>query len=115
VFPVAIVTLAGNVEYTMPEIRTSIRDVQIPIAISYWAKLEDTSVGASVGYDTMLAISNCLREWTKNENSADRISGNIQIVEMVSIQQTPREVSENQDVNILMSLIITFRVRNTQP
>lgn len=114
-FPVIVVTLANDVEYTMPEIRTSIRDVQIPIAISYWNKLEETNTGASLGYQSVAAIMNTLRQWTKNENAADRISGNIQIVEMVSIRQTPRNVSQDQDVNVLMSLIITFRVRDVAP
>ena len=114
-FPVLVVTLAGDVEFTMPEVRTSIRDVQIPIAISYWNKLEDTSIGAELGYQTLASVMNTLRQWTKNENAADRIDDNIQIVEMINIRQSPRVVSQEQDTSILMSLIINFRVRDVNP
>ena len=114
-FPVLIVTLASDVDFTMPEVRTSIRDVQIPVAISYWNKIEDTPTGMNIGYNALYAITKTLRQWTKNENAADRISGNIQIVELVNMRQTPRAVSENQDVNVLASLIVTLRVRDVNP
>jgi len=114
-FPVLIVTLAGEVDYTMPEVRTSVRDVEIPIAISYWHKLEDTDKGAYAGYTTLAATMKTLRQWLRNENAGDRIQDNIQIVETLSIRQTPRTVSVEQDINILMSLIVTLRVRDTNP
>ena len=58
---------------------------------------------------------NSLRQWSKNANAAARIDDNIQIMEMTTIRQTPRAVSNEQDVNLLSSLIITFRVRDTNP
>jgi len=114
-FPVLIVTLADEVDFTMPEVRTSIRDVEVTLAISYWNKLVNTSTGADSLYKTLSCVMNCLRQWSKNENIADRIDGQYQIIEMTSVRQTPRTVSQDQDVNLLASLLISFRVRDTNP
>ena len=114
-FPVLIVTLSDEVNFIMPEVRTSIRDVEIPIAISYWNKLVNTATGADHLYQTLSCVMNTLRQWSKNENAADRIDGQYQIQEMVNIRQTTRAVSQDQDVNLLASLLITFRVRDTNP
>jgi hypothetical protein len=99
----------------MPEVRTSIRDVEITLAISYWYKIANVATGVDVSYKTLNAVMECLRQWSKNENAADRISGNTQIMAMTSIRQTPRVVNQDQDVNLLSSLVITFRVRDTNP
>ena len=114
-FPVLIVTLAEDVNFLMPEVRTSIRDVEITLAISYWYKIANAATGVDVSYKTLNAVMECLRQWSKNENAADRISGNTQIMAMTSIRQTPRVVNQDQDVNLLSSLVITFRVRDTNP
>lgn len=114
-FPVIIITLAEDVNFLMPEIRTSIRDVEITLAISYWHKLTNTATGVDLSYKTLAAVMNSLRTWSKNENAADRIDGNIQIMDMSAIRQTPRVVNQDQDVNLLSSLVITFRVRDTNP
>jgi hypothetical protein len=114
-FPVIIVTLAGEVDFTMPEIRTSIRDIEIPIAITYWNRLITTQEGADLAYRTLECVMNTLRQWTTNDNAPDRITENIQIVEMVNITQSTRAVSQEQDVNVMTSLIITLRVRDTNP
>lgn len=114
-FPVLIVSLADEVNFTMPEIRTSIRDVEVPIAISYWNKLVNTATGADHLYQTLSCVMNTIRQWSKNENAAARIDGQYQIVESVSVRQTTRAVSQDQDVNLLASLLIVFRVRDTNP
>lgn len=114
-FPVLIVTLAEDVNFLMPEIRTSIRDVEITLAVSYWNKLPNTATGVDLTYKTLAAVMQALRVWSKNENAADRIDGNIEIMEMSTIRQTPRAVNQDQDVNLLASLVITFRVRDTNP
>ena len=114
-FPVLIVSLAEDVNFLMPEIRTSIRDVEITLAVSYWNKITDTATGIDLTYKTLAAVMQTLRTWSKNENAADRIDGNIQIMEMSTIRQTPRAVNQDQDVNLLASLVITFRVRDTNP
>lgn len=114
-FPVLIVTLAEDVNFLMPEIRTSIRDVEITLAVSYWNKLPNTAAGVDLTYKTLAAVMQALRVWSKNENAADRIDGNIEIMEMSTIRQTPRAVNQDQDVNLLASLVITFRVRDTNP
>jgi len=107
--------LAEDVNFLMPEIRTSIRDVEITLAVSYWNKTTDTESGIDYSYKTLACVMQSLRQWSKNENSADRVDGNIQILEMSTIRQTPRVVNQDQDVNLLSSLIITFRVRDTNP
>lgn len=114
-FPVLIVSLAEDVNFLMPEIRTSIRDVEITLAISYWNKITNTSTGIDLTYKTLAAVMQTLRTWSKNENAADRIDGSIEIMEMSTIRQTPRAVNQDQDVNLLASLVITFRVRDTNP
>lgn len=114
-FPVLLISLAEDVNFLMPEIRTSIRDVEITLAVSYWNKTTSTHIGADNNYKTLQCVMQSLRQWSKNENVAERIDGNIQIMEMSSIRQTPRAVNQDQDVNILSSLIITFRVRDVQP
>lgn len=114
-FPVLIVSLAEDVNFLMPEIRTSIRDVEITLAVSYWNKIVNTATGIDLTYKTLAAVMQALRTWSKNENAADRIDGNIQIMEMSTIRQTPRAVNQDQDVNLLASLVITFRVRDTNP
>lgn len=114
-FPVLIVSLAEDVTFLMPEVRTSIRDVEITLAVSYWNKVTNTATGIDLTYKTLAAVMQALRVWSKNENAADRIDGNIQIMEMSTIRQTPRAVNQDQDVNLLASLIITFRVRDTSP
>jgi len=115
VFPVLMVSLAEDVNFLMPEIRTSIRDVEITLAISYWNKVTSTHTGIDQSYKTLNCVMQCLRQWSKNENSAARVDGNVQIIEMSTIRQTPRVVNQDQDVNILSSLLITFRVRDTNP
>lgn len=114
-FPVIIVSLAEDVNFLMPEIRTSIRDVEITLAVSYWHKLVNAATGIDLTYKTLAAVMQSLRTWSKNENAADRIDGSIQIMEMSAIRQTPRAVNQDQDVNLLASLVITFRVRDTNP
>lgn len=114
-FPVLMVSLAEDVNFLMPEIRTSIRDVEITLAVSYWNKTTDTESGIDYSYKTLACVMQSLRQWSKNENAAARVDGNIQILEMSSIRQTPRVVNQDQDVNLLSSLIITFRVRDTNP
>lgn len=114
-FPVLIITLAEDVDFIMPEVRTSIRDVSITLAISYWNKITDTATGLDLTYKTLDAVMHSLRQWSKNENASDRISGSIQIAEMTTIRQTPRVVNQDQDVNILSSLVIAFRVRDQNP
>jgi hypothetical protein len=114
-FPVIIVSLAEDVNFLMPEIRTSIRDVEITLAVSYWNKIVDSATGIDLSYKTLAAVMKALRTWSKNENAADRIDGSIQIMEMTTIRQTPRAVNQDQDVNLLASLVITFRVRDTNP
>jgi hypothetical protein len=115
VFPVLMVSLAEDVNFLMPEVRTSIRDVEITLAISYWNKITSTHTGIDLSYKTLNCVMQCLRQWSKNENSAARVDGNVQIIEMSSVRQTPRVVNQDQDVNILSSLLITFRVRDTNP
>lgn len=115
VFPVLMVSLAEDVNFLMPEVRTSIRDVEITLAISYWNKITSTHTGIDLSYKTLNCVMQCLRQWSKNENSAARVDGNVQIIEMSTIRQTPRVVNQDQDVNILSSLLITFRVRDTNP
>lgn len=114
-FPVLMISLAEDVNFLMPEIRTSIRDVEIILAISYWNKVLETHTGADQSYKTLACVMNSLRQWSKNENATARIDNNIQIMEMTSVRQTPRVVSNEQDVNLLSSLMITFRVRDTNP
>ena len=114
-FPVLMITLAEDVNFLMPEVRTSIRDVEITLAISYWTKILSTHTGIDQSYKTLACVMNSLRQWSKNENAAARIDGNIQIMEMTTIRQTPRIVSNEQDVNLLSSLMITFRVRDINP
>ena len=114
-YPVLIITLAEDVNFLMPEIRTAIRDVEITLAITYWNKVVDTASGIDLSYNTLAAVMKSLRQWSKNDNAADRIDGNIQIMAMSTIRQTPRIVNQDQDVNLLSSLVITFRVRDTQP
>lgn len=114
-FPVLIVSLAEDVTFLMPEVRTSIRDVEITLAVSYWNKVTNTATGIDLTYKTLAAVMQALRVWSKNENAADRIDGNIQIMEMSTIRQTPRAVNQDADVNLLASLIITFRVRDVAP
>jgi len=114
-YPVILITLNDNVDFIMPEVRTSIRDVNIPIAITFWNKIVDTDIGIDYSYKTLACVMQSLRQWSKNENAAARVDGNIQILEMVSIIQTPRAVSQEQDVNLLSSLNIVFRVRDTNP
>jgi hypothetical protein len=114
-FPVLIVTLAEDVNFIMPEVRTSIRDIEITLAISYWNKISDTANGIDLSYKTLYNAMKSLRQWSKNDNAADRISGNIQIMEMSTIRQSPRAVNQDNDVNVLASLLITFRVRDVQP
>ena len=114
-YPVIMISLSDDVMFTMPEIRTSVRDVDITLAISYWNKLVATQTGADQSYKSLACVMNTLRQWSKNVNEADRIDNNIQIIEMKSIRQTPRVVSNEQDVNVISSLIITFRVRDTAP
>jgi hypothetical protein len=114
-FPVIMITLAEDVNFLMPEVRTSIRDVEITLAISYWAKVVATQTGADQSYKTLACVMNSLRQWSKNVNAAARIDGNTQIMEMTTIRQSPRIVSNDQDVNLLSSLMITFRVRDTNP
>lgn len=113
--PVLIVTLAGEVNFLMPEIRTSIRDIEIPIAITYWNKIISTQEGAELAYRTMEAVMNTLRQWSKNDNAIDRIDDNIQIVEMMEITHSTRLVSQEQDTNVMVSLVINFKVRDTNP
>ena len=114
-FPVLLITLAEDVNFLMPEIRTSIRDVEITLAVSYWNKIVNAATGIDLTYNTLAAVMQSLRQWSKNENEAERIDGSIQIMEMSTIRQTPRAVNQDQDVNLLASLIITFRVRDTNP
>lgn len=114
-FPVLIVTLAEDIDVTTPEIRTSIREENITLAVSYWGNIEDTPVGSRAAYNTLNCVLKTFRQWADNSNAADRISGNIQIVSIDSIRQTPRAVSQNQDSNILASLVVTFRVRDVTP
>ena len=114
-FPVLMISLSDDVNFLMPEIRTSIRDVEITLAISYWNKITSTHTGIDYNYKTLACVMNSLRQWSKNANAAARIDDNIQIMEMTTIRQTPRAVSNEQDVNLLSSLIITFRVRDTNP
>lgn len=114
-FPVLMISLAEDVNFLMPEIRTSIRDVEITLAVSYWNKTTDTDSGIDYSYKTLSCVMQSLRQWSKNENAAARVDDNIQILEMSSIRQTPRVVNQDQDVNLLSSLIITFRVRDTNP
>ena len=89
--------------------------VEITLAISYWTKILSTHTGIDQSYKTLACVMNSLRQWSKNENAAARIDGNIQIMEMTTIRQTPRIVSNEQDVNLLSSLMITFRVRDINP
>jgi hypothetical protein len=114
-FPALIITLAEDVNFLMPEIRTSIRDVEITLAITYWNKILNTASGIDLSYNTLAAVMKSLRQWSKNDNAADRIDGNIQIAEMTTIRQSPRLVNQDQDVNLMASLIVTFRVRDTNP
>jgi hypothetical protein len=114
-FPVLIVSLAEDVNFLMPEVHTSVRDVEITLAVSYWNKITDTSTGIDLSYKTLAAVMKTLRTWSKNEHAADRIDGSIQIMEMSTIRQTPRAVNQDQDVNLLASLVITFRVRDVNP
>ena len=114
-FPVLMISLAQDVNFLMPEIRTSIRDVEITLAITYWNKITATHTGIDNSYKTLSCVMNSLREWSKNENAASRVDNNIQIMQMTNITQTPRAVSQEQDVNLLSSLVITFRVRDTNP
>jgi hypothetical protein len=114
-FPVLMISLAEDVNFLMPEVRTSIRDVEITLAVSYWNKTTDTESGIDYSYKTLSCVMQSLRQWSKNENAAARVDDNIQIIEMSTIRQTPRVVNQDQDVNLLSSLIITFRVRDTNP
>ena len=114
-FPVLMISLAEDVNFLMPEIRTSIRDVDITLAVSYWNKTVAAHTGIDNGYKSLSCVMQCLRQWSKNENASARVDNNIQILEMSSIRQTPRVVNQDQDVNLLSSLIITFRVRDTNP
>jgi hypothetical protein len=114
-YPVILISLSDNVDFLMPEIRTSIRDVNIPLSITYWNKMVDTEIGIDYSYKTLACVMQSLRQWSKNENAAARIDNNIQIIEMVSITQTPRAVNQDQDVNLISSLNIVFRVRDTNP
>jgi len=114
-FPVLMISLAEDVNFLIPEVRTSIRDVEITLAVSYWDKIVAAHTGTDRGYKTLSCVMQSLRQWSKNENAAARVDGDIQIIEMSTIRQTPRVVNQDQDVNILSSLIITFRVRDTNP
>lgn len=114
-YPIILISLSDNVDFIMPEVRTSIRDVNIPISVTYWNKIVDTEIGIDYSYKTLACVMQSLRQWSKNENAAARIDNNIQIIEMVSITQTPRVVNQDQDVNLVSSLNIVFRVRDTNP
>ena len=114
-FPVLMISLADDVNFLMPEVRTSIRDVEITLAVSYWNKIVATHTGTDLSYKTLSCVMQSLRQWSKNENIAARTDNNIQVMQMTNIRQTPRSITQEQDVNLLSSLLITFRVRDIDP